>query len=53
MNANELQEEISMLERRLVTIDEYADSAYEKLLSRAYSELLQQRRAQLSAMAAD
>jgi hypothetical protein len=53
MNADELQEEISMLEQRLVVIGEYADSAYEKLLSRAYSELLQQRRAQLSAMAAD
>jgi hypothetical protein len=52
MNADELQEEITLLERRLVAIGEYADSAYEKLLSRAYRDLLQQRRAQLSAIAA-
>jgi hypothetical protein len=39
-----LRDEIQFLEQRLRTIGEAGDSAYEKLLIRAYTDLLSERR---------
>ena len=43
LDEQEIREQISFYERRLLQIGDLADSACEKLLVRAYRELLQQR----------
>ncbi len=42
-----IRDEIAFLERRLIDMNAADDSAYEKLLAKAYSQLLNERRSQL------
>jgi hypothetical protein len=44
----EIRDEIMFLERRLSAMTAADDSAYEKLLARAYGQLLAERRSQLT-----
>lgn len=48
-----LCEEIQFLERRLKAIGDAGDSAYEKLLARAYTDLLSERRRLLDGTCGD
>ena len=43
-----LLEEIAYLEARLIAIGQTGDCAYEKSMARSYTQLLQQRRRELS-----
>ena len=43
LDEQQIREQISFYEQRLLQIGDLAESAYEKLLVRAYRELLQQR----------
>lgn len=51
LSEHDIREEIAYLEKRLQNMDAGDDSAYEKLLSRAYRNLLDSRRRQLHALA--
>jgi hypothetical protein len=49
LSERDIREEIEYLEKRLVSMDEADDSAYEKMLARAYRSLLEARRHRLGA----
>ena len=47
MHEQAIRDEIAFLEKRLIDMVASDDSAYEKLLAKAYSHLLHERRSQL------
>jgi len=52
LSEHDIREEIEYLEKRLVSMEAVDDSAYEKMLARAYRNLLETRRHQLHALTA-